>query len=87
MADRQRFINCSLNNIRNYNREYMYKVLEGKKSDPVIEEAWKKWTTEKGFGCKQVAAFIRSKRGDERKVDKYRGSKNPAVRRRLAGHH
>jgi len=84
-ADRQRFINCILNNIRTYNREYMYRVLEGKRKDPVIEEAWEKWQKEKGFGCKQVVAFIRSKKGDERKGGETRGSKNPAVRRRLAG--
>ncbi len=84
-VDRQRFINCVLNNIRVYNRGYLYAVLEGRRDDPVISEAWKKWQNEKGFGCKQAAAFIREKRGDGRKVDKSRGTKNPAVRRRLAG--
>lgn len=84
-VDRQRFINCIVNNIRYYNRAYLYAVLEGKRNDPVIEEAWKNWTTKKGFGCKQVVAFIRSKRGDERKGGKTRGSRNPAVRRRFAG--
>jgi len=82
MVDKQRFINCVLNNIRIYNRHYLYAVLEGRITDEVIENAFDKWQNEKGFGCKQVAEFIRSKRGDERKMGEKRGSKNPA----LGGH-
>lgn len=84
MVDRQRFINCVLNNIRIYNRAYLYAVLENRIKDEVIEEAFHKWQNEKGFGCKQVAEFIRSKRGDERKMGEKRGSRNPALGRHIA---
>lgn len=81
MKDWQRFINCVLNNIRIYNRAYLYAVLEGRIHDEVMEEAFEKWGSEKGkgFGCKQLIEFIRSKRGDERKKGATRGSRNPAL--------
>ncbi|MEM2760500.1 MAG: hypothetical protein QXU32_06630 [Nitrososphaerales archaeon] len=80
MVDRQRFINCILNSIRIYNRHYLYAVLEGRVHDEVIKEAFHRWQSEKGFGCRQAVDFIRGKRGDERK----RGSKNPALARHIA---
>jgi hypothetical protein len=57
-VDRQRFINVVLNHFPRYNREYLYKVLEGKSSNTIILNAWAKWTTTKGFTPRKLVEYI-----------------------------
>ncbi len=78
--DTSRFVSLVVNHIRRYNREILARFLEGKLYDSKLTWWWFLYST----GKENMKRLLKELE-QERRLQDTKPSKNPALRRRIAG--